>query len=273
MLKADGTPLPAFNGGQPVRTQVYANVHPGAPSYAQVRAAARGPAYARDRGHRRRPRAGDRGLCGRARVCLERRRQRGPGLPGPARPGSKSAPALRTRENHIKRGFIASPTLGDLHRRPRPRDRRARARPARLRLEWPGRPASGLPEQARGSRARRCGDHQHAALGNIAGDARPEIVVPTAEFDPDPTAPGRPRGRSTCRGPPRRRHEHPRERPRRQRAHLRARGERGGPARLADQAERRGAGRASAGRPGRGPRAGQRRRRPAARGDRQRRDG
>ena len=49
VLKADGTPLASFNGGQPVRTQVYANVHPGAPSYAQVAPATRGAAHAGDR--------------------------------------------------------------------------------------------------------------------------------------------------------------------------------------------------------------------------------
>src|SRR5438093_2803017 len=36
VLKDDGTPLPSFNAGQPVRTQVYANVHPNAPPYGSV---------------------------------------------------------------------------------------------------------------------------------------------------------------------------------------------------------------------------------------------
>ena len=36
VLHADGTPLSSFNNGQPVRTRLYPNVHPGAPSYGSV---------------------------------------------------------------------------------------------------------------------------------------------------------------------------------------------------------------------------------------------
>ena len=36
VLEADGTPLQSFNGGQPVQTQLYPNVHPGAPPYGSV---------------------------------------------------------------------------------------------------------------------------------------------------------------------------------------------------------------------------------------------
>ena len=35
VMEADGTPLQSFNGGQPVRTQIYANAHVGAPSWAR----------------------------------------------------------------------------------------------------------------------------------------------------------------------------------------------------------------------------------------------
>ena len=36
MLEADGTPLQSFNNGQPVQTQLYPNVHSGAPSFGSV---------------------------------------------------------------------------------------------------------------------------------------------------------------------------------------------------------------------------------------------
>ena len=244
------------------------------PSYAQVAAPREVAAHARDRRHRRRPRAGDRGLGGRARVRLERRRQRSsPGFPVRLDP-ALSTPALRTRDNHIKRGFIASPDARRPRRRPGARDRGARARPARLRLERPGPAARRASPEARdptvpgGARS-----STTAAVGNIAGDARPEIVVPTAEFDPNPTAPGTPTGPLDLAGALRGGLTNVLANALGGSGRMYALGANGAvlPG-LADQAERRGARRAAARRPRRGPRAGERGRRPAARGDRQRGD-
>ena len=72
-----------------------------------------------------------------------------------------SRPQDRTRNNHIKRGFTASPALGDLNRGRRPRDRRAGARPARLRLGRQRQPAARLPEEAARPEHPRRRDHHH----------------------------------------------------------------------------------------------------------------
>ena len=94
VLHADGTPLSSFNNGQPVRTRLYPNVHPGAQSYGVGRPAARGAAHPRDRRHRRRHGARDRGLGRRARLRLEDRRLDRARLPGAAR--SVALAACRT---------------------------------------------------------------------------------------------------------------------------------------------------------------------------------
>ena len=194
VLKADGTPLASFNGGQPVRTQVYANVHPGAPSYAQVappREVLRTPAIGDIDGDLE-PEIVD--TAGEHVYAWNADGSAVPGFPVRIDP-ALSAPALRARDNHIKRGFIASPTLGDLDRRAGPRDRGAVARPARLRVERPG-PAARRASPRSSTRPALDGAEiiTTAAAGNIAGDARPEIVVSTSEFDPNPAAPGTPTG-------------------------------------------------------------------------------
>ena len=70
-----------------------------------------------------------------------------PGFPVRLDP-ALSLPQDRTRNNHIKRGFSASPALGDLDDDGRARDRRAGARPARVRVGRRRRRAAGLPEEA-----------------------------------------------------------------------------------------------------------------------------
>ena len=193
VLKADGTPLAAFNGGQPVRTRVYANVHPAAASYAQVappREVLRTPAIGDIDGDLE-PEIVDSG--GEHVYAWNEDGSVVPGFPVRLDP-SKSAPALRTRENHIKRGFIASPTLGDLTGGPALEivvpglDQHVYA--------WNGQgaPLPGFPSKVKDPALDGAEIINTAAIGNIAGDDRPEIVVPTAEFDADPTAPGAPTG-------------------------------------------------------------------------------
>ncbi len=193
VLKADGTPLPSFNGGQPVRTQTYANVHPGAPSYAQVappREVLRTPAIGDIDGDLE-PEIVD--SAGEHVYAWNADGSVVPGFPVRLDP-SKSTPALRTRDNHIKRGFTASPTLGDLVGGPA------------LEIVVPGLDGHvyawsgqgnllpGFPSKLRDPTVPGAEIINTAAVGNIAGDSRPEIVVPTAEFDPNPTAPGAPAG-------------------------------------------------------------------------------
>ncbi len=193
VLKADGTPLPAFNGGQPVRTRTYANVHPGAPSYAQVdppREVLRTPAIGDIDGDLE-PEIVD--SAGEHVYAWESDGSVVDGFPVRLDP-SKSVPADRTRDNHVKRGFIASPTLGDL------------VGDSDLEIvvpaldqhvyAWDGKgvPLPGFPRKVEDPALAGAEIINTAALGDIAGDSRPEIVLPTAEFDPDPTAPGAPSG-------------------------------------------------------------------------------
>jgi Subtilase family len=193
VLRADGSPLPSFNGGQPVRTGTYPNVHAGAPSYAQVAPpleVLRTPAIGDVDGDL------EPEIVDSAGEHVYAWNADGSGVPGfPVRlDPSKSAPADRTRANHVKRGFIASPTLGDL------------VGDSDLEIVVPaldqhvyawdgqGDPLPGFPRKLDDPTLAGAEIINTAAVGNIAGDSRPEIVVPTAEFDPDPTAPGAPSG-------------------------------------------------------------------------------
>ena len=272
VLKPDGTPLASFNGGQPVRTRAYPNYHPGAPSYAQRRDPARGPAHARDRRHRRRPGAGDRRFGGRARLRLECRRLGGPGLPGPARPGAVAAS-----------GLARATTTSSAASSPRRRSATWTA-DGKLEIVMPaldqhvyawdgsGNPLPGFPRKLRDPAIGGRRDHQHGGAGGhhgrrAAGHRQPDSRV---RRQPDgarrPRAGGLPGGSATSS-----RTSSP-TRSAAAAASTRST-QRHGPARLADEAERHRARRPAVRRPWRGPRAGQHRRRPAARGDRKRRLG
>ncbi len=124
------------------RTACSQRARPDAPGFDRDRAAARVAAHARDRRHRRRPRARDRRLGGRARLRLERRRLGvTTGFPVRVNPDF-SRPADRTQRE---------PRQARLHRLARARRPRTataaleivipRARPARLRVERPRRAA------------------------------------------------------------------------------------------------------------------------------------
>jgi hypothetical protein len=193
VLKADGSPLASFNGGQPVRTQVYANVHPSAPSYAEVappREVLRTPGIGDIDGDLE-PEIVD--TAGEHVYAWNADGSAVPGFPVRIDP-ALSAPALRARDNHIKRGFIASPTLADLTGGPALEivapslDQHVYA--------WNGQGQSlpGFPSKLDSAGVDGAEIITTAAAGNIAGDARPELVVSTSEFDPNPAAPGTPTG-------------------------------------------------------------------------------
>ena len=239
VLKADGSPLASFNGGQPVRTLSLRERPPGR---ALLRAGRRPRARccARRRSATSTATSSPRSWTRRASTCT-------PGTPTAAwSPGfpvridpSKSTPrAAHAREPHQARLHRLAHARRP-GRRAGPRDRRAVARPARLRLERPGQPAAGLPEQAQGSR-RSTGPRSSTRPPWATSPATParRSSCPPPSSTPIPRRPARPRGPLDLAGAhPRRGHQHPRERARRQRAHVRPRGERGGPARLADQAD------------------------------------
>jgi uncharacterized repeat protein (TIGR01451 family) len=205
VLKADGTPLESFNNGQPVRTSLYPNVHPGAPPYASVappREVLRTPAIGDIDGDLE-PEIVD--SAGEHVYAWNADGTTVPGFPVRLNPDF-SRPQERARCKHVKRGFSAAPTLGDMNG------------DGRLDIVIPaldqhvygwdgeGNPLPGFPTLLKSAEIE-CEDNfdnivpldgaeiiNTAALGNIAGDAKPEVVTPTAEFDPNPAAPPTPGG-------------------------------------------------------------------------------
>ena len=113
-----------------------------------------------------------------------------PGFPVRLDP-ALSLPQDRTRNNHIKRGFIASPDARRPGRGRQARDRRPRARPARLRVGRQRQPARRLPAQARGPGHRRRRDHQHGGAGRHHRRRAARHRQPDAEFDDNPVVPRR----------------------------------------------------------------------------------
>ena len=147
VLNHDGQPLPSFNNGQPVRTGLYPNVHLGADSYNTVdppREVLRTPAIGDIDGDLE-PEIVD--SAGEHVYAWEADGSAVAGFPVRIDP-ALSRPQDRTRNNHIKRGFTASPDARRPRRRRPPRHRGARARPARVRVGRRRQPAAGLPEEA-----------------------------------------------------------------------------------------------------------------------------
>ena len=192
---ANGAPLPSFNNGQPVFTQDYPNVHPAAPVYDTVEApreVLRTPAIGDIDGDME-PEIVDSG--GEHVYAWNADGSVVPGFPVRIDPNLSLVP-LRTRENHIKRGISASPTLVDLND-----DKRLDIVVPSLDQHvyaWTGTGATvpGFP-----SKLRKAGENldgaeiiNTAAVGNITGDAKPEIVSPTNEVDDSAATPGSPTG-------------------------------------------------------------------------------
>jgi uncharacterized repeat protein (TIGR01451 family) len=199
VLKADGTPLQSFNGGQPVRTALYPNVHQGAPSYGEVdppREVLRTPAIGDIDGDLE-PEIVD--SAGEHVYAWNADGTAVQGFPVRLNPAF-SLPQDRTRSNHVKRGFSAAPTLGYVDD------------DSRLDIVIPaldqhvygwdgeGNPLPGFPKKLEDPSLDGAEIINTAALGNIAGDGKPEVVSPTAEFDDNPSAPTTPSGAGQAGG-------------------------------------------------------------------------
>jgi hypothetical protein len=184
-----GTAAPFFNGGQPVRTRLYANVHPGAPSYGGVeppREVLRTPGIGDIDGDME-PEIVD--SAGEHVYAWNADGSVVSGFPVRIDPAF-SQPQDRTRSNHVKRGFSASPVLNDLNG------------DGTLEIVIPaldqhlyawdgsGQPVSGFPKLLKDGDPSIPGAEiiNTAAVGNIAGDSKPEIASPTSEFDDNPSA-------------------------------------------------------------------------------------
>jgi hypothetical protein len=186
-----GQPSSGFNNGQPLRTLLYPNVHPGAPSYSSVdppREVLRTPAIGDIDGDME-PEIVD--SAGEHVYAWNADGSTVPGFPVRLDP-SFSRPQDRTRNNHVKRGFTASPTLGDLDG------------DGKLEIVIPaldqhvyawdgsGNPVPGFPKLLKDDGLVGAEIINTAALGDIAGNSKPEIATPTAEFDGNPAAPPTP---------------------------------------------------------------------------------
>ncbi|MEA2311186.1 MAG: hypothetical protein QOE28_1154, partial [Solirubrobacteraceae bacterium] len=117
VLGADGTPLASFNGGQPVRTLPLVNAHTAAPAFSRVavpREPLRTPAIGDIDGDRN---AEIVDTAGEHVYAWHLDGTPVAGFPVRLNPDF-SRPQDRTRENHVKRGFFASPVLADLSSHP-----------------------------------------------------------------------------------------------------------------------------------------------------------
>jgi hypothetical protein len=189
----DGNPLPSFNNGQPVRTRLYPNVHPGAAAYSSLdppREVLRTPAIGDIDGDLE-PEIVD--AAGEHVYAWDAEGSVVPGFPVRLDPAF-SRPQDRTRQNHVKRGFVASPVLADLNE-----DGKLDIVIAGLDehvYAWngSGNPLSGFPRLLRDGNPSIPGAEiiTTPAVGDITGDGKPEIVSPTQEFDDNPSAPQTP---------------------------------------------------------------------------------
>ncbi len=179
----DGSPLQAFNGGQPVLTQRLAAVHPAAPAFGRVEApreSLRTPAIGDIDGDLK-PEIVD--SAGEHVYAWNMDGSVVPGFPVRIDP-SFSRPQDRTRANHVKRGFIASPALGDLQGDGALEIVIGSLDQHLYGWDGAGHPLTGFPVKLRDPSLVGAEIITTPAVGDIAGDSRPEIVTPTQEFDP-----------------------------------------------------------------------------------------
>jgi hypothetical protein len=186
---ADGTPLKSFNGGKPVATQLYPNVHPGAPVYGSLappREVLRTPAIGDVDGDME-PEIVD--SAGEHVYAWHEDGTPVAGFPVRIDPAF-SQPADESKQNHVKRGFAASPTLTDLNG------------DGKLDIVIPGldqhlyawdgsgHPLPGFPMELKSPSENLVGAESinTAAAGDINGDGKPEVVAPTNELGPGSVA-------------------------------------------------------------------------------------
>jgi Subtilase family/FG-GAP-like repeat len=191
VLNSDGSPLQSFNNGQPVQTQLYPNVHQGAAPFSSVsppREVLRTPAIGDIDGDLE-PEIVD--TAGEHVYAWNADGSAVPGFPVRLDP-SFSLPQDRTRNNHIKRGFTASPVLADLNGDGR-LDIVAAALDAHVYVwDGNGNTMPGFPKLLRDPTVPGAEIITTPAVGDITGDGRPDIVTPTQEFDANPSAPQTP---------------------------------------------------------------------------------
>ena len=200
VLNHDGTPLKSFNKGRPVSTGVYSNAHLGAPAYKSVR---------RPREVLRTPAIGDIDgdmepeivdSAGEHVYAWNADGSRVRGFPVRVNP-AYSEIADRTKTNHVKRGFIASPTLGDLTGDKLPDIAIAGLDQHLYAWNGKGKSLPGFPVKlkAPGERLDGAESINTPAFGDVDGDGKGDLVVPTAEVAKT-TSPGAPSGVSDLLG-------------------------------------------------------------------------
>ena len=201
VLQADGSPLSSFNGGDPVRTRTYANAHPGAPSIAALgppREVVTTPAIGDIDGDLKPEIVA---TAGEHIYAWNDDGSEVRGFPRRLDP-TKSLPQDRTRNNHVKRGFMGSAVLADLTGGPALEVVAAALDQHVYAVDGGGDDLLNFPKKLKDPTENLAGAEivNTPAVGDIAGDDRPEIVVPSAEFDPNPSAPTTPSGGSALGG-------------------------------------------------------------------------
>ena len=179
----DGAPLESFNGGEPVQTRPLANVHPEAPAFGRVDA---------PRESLRTPVIGDIDGDLKAEIVDSAGEHvYAWNLDGSVVPGfpvridpDLSRPQDRTRTNHIKRGFIASPALADLRGDGALEIVIGSLDQHLYAWDGAGNELSDFPVKLEDPALAGAEIITTPAIGDITGDGRPEIVTPTQEFEP-----------------------------------------------------------------------------------------
>jgi hypothetical protein len=186
VLRSDGSPLPAFNGGKPVRTRRYSNVHPGAPGpktggTGLPLEVPRTPAIGDIDGDKE-PEIVD--TAGEHVYAWHADGRPVKGFPVRVNPAF-SRPADEAKTNHVKRGFIGSAALGDLNGDGK-LDIVAAALDQHL-YGWTGRGRAlpGYPMKLKdpGEKLGGAESINTPAVGDIDGDGKADVVVSTAELD------------------------------------------------------------------------------------------
>ncbi|MEA2439043.1 MAG: hypothetical protein QOH76_467 [Thermoleophilaceae bacterium] len=185
VLNANGSPLKTFNKGKPVTARPYVNAHSGT--------GAIGSGIGVPREVLRTPAIGDvdgdmePDIVDSAGEHVYAWHANGKALKGfPVRLNPAfSRPQDISKDNHVKRGFFASPTLGDLNG-----DRRLDITLPGLDQHlyaWDGRKAKALPGFPRllkvpAEKLTGAESINNAAVGDLNGDGKKDVVAPTAEL-------------------------------------------------------------------------------------------